>query len=1142
MRWLPAAACWGDAAPSLDETRTHAKCLRSVGSIREYFREYRARKRAKTDGAAAPGQDALPGGSSSAPTAAVSAPDCAQSLPSDVQRDGLPCSAAALSHQQLIKLAAQAAAAVALAAHRGPGGGGSGGGGGRGGTCAVGAEGGATALGSLRSLTAAGGAARDTTGAQLPRQLLAAAAAAGTRDPHQQPQQQQRGQPQHHEGAVRWAATENKAIDPGPSPTQAAAAAFAAAAAAALAAATSTGDKQPAAPPLPVVSSGDGASGSQGAAEQLRIGASAYPEGPSTTRVPDLGSSRGGSMERNGSRELPARPGTDGGVYPAAAAGYHNHHPHNHHSYHHHPYYAPEGMRDGSSGGAGGGGETYPRTYAYSEEHRAHRPQHQDAYASPYGHAHRRSPSSLPASARYDDTFAFHSPYYPHSLYPHHPAVRTWLSHQPSPLDPHHPPPRHLTPPQRYSPHPAGYSGGGAPVPLPLSQQLLAAYPTADGAAVVHITPRGGGALPRGPPSAPGAPPEGSTCPQQCYASPRHASQQQQQQHYQQQHQQQQQQPRVCQQDDVHRQQHPSAGGSRGSPREPSAAGGTPPPATSTRAVESAIADGRHGVADPSVGGTHRQAPVREAPAQVDTARAEASHQAAHDTPRPARRVSHSLGGHGDTPTATVPLATGPVPDPHPALQQHQPQPLPKADHHPIPAQCHVQAPATQHRQPVPTAQQQQQQRGPPPGYRVPGRAPPSLPHTGFRSTTSHHAPPGRSASCTDLRHSAAVVFPRPGGHSTPRGTHQPTSGAPVNNVGALPKLPPLQNDATLDDHRASGTGKGPASTTSRTSLTGHEQPQHGSLQHGSRQPQQQGAASGLSGPLDGACSAAAAALDGTAARARPDRLPASASTGGSHPSPAQQQPQPRASGPPALAQGDAAAVSAVAHVALVAGKVLEVHKGERYSEQQRRQPEPHIARPSHPAAPLSASESDGSPAVVGPAAPPAAMPATALTPPGPGRIAVSDSRTQATTIATGEVTAPQAARQANQDTEPCAAAAVAPASVPVSGAACSGRAAGAGGPGWGGQCPSLRSLLARSDGEVVPLLQGCSGEQLAGLLLRALAVVRQKREHEEHLMDQLSQVRGCCSVNHGTRTQPDRGGLLSSSLAYASRLQDTTL
>ena len=44
-----APLCWGGDAPSLDETRTHAKCLRSVGSIREYFRTYRARKKARQE-------------------------------------------------------------------------------------------------------------------------------------------------------------------------------------------------------------------------------------------------------------------------------------------------------------------------------------------------------------------------------------------------------------------------------------------------------------------------------------------------------------------------------------------------------------------------------------------------------------------------------------------------------------------------------------------------------------------------------------------------------------------------------------------------------------------------------------------------------------------------------------------------------------------------------------------------------------------------------------------------------------------------------------------------------------------------------------------------------------------------------------
>lgn len=36
---------WGEEKPSLQETRVHAKCLRSVTSVRDYFREYRAKKR-----------------------------------------------------------------------------------------------------------------------------------------------------------------------------------------------------------------------------------------------------------------------------------------------------------------------------------------------------------------------------------------------------------------------------------------------------------------------------------------------------------------------------------------------------------------------------------------------------------------------------------------------------------------------------------------------------------------------------------------------------------------------------------------------------------------------------------------------------------------------------------------------------------------------------------------------------------------------------------------------------------------------------------------------------------------------------------------------------------------------------------------
>lgn len=46
-RWYDAESdnAWGDAKPSLNETRVHAKCLRSVNSVRDYFREYRAKKK-----------------------------------------------------------------------------------------------------------------------------------------------------------------------------------------------------------------------------------------------------------------------------------------------------------------------------------------------------------------------------------------------------------------------------------------------------------------------------------------------------------------------------------------------------------------------------------------------------------------------------------------------------------------------------------------------------------------------------------------------------------------------------------------------------------------------------------------------------------------------------------------------------------------------------------------------------------------------------------------------------------------------------------------------------------------------------------------------------------------------------------------
>lgn len=36
---------WGDTKPTLQETRVHAKCLRSLPLVRDYFRNYRAKKK-----------------------------------------------------------------------------------------------------------------------------------------------------------------------------------------------------------------------------------------------------------------------------------------------------------------------------------------------------------------------------------------------------------------------------------------------------------------------------------------------------------------------------------------------------------------------------------------------------------------------------------------------------------------------------------------------------------------------------------------------------------------------------------------------------------------------------------------------------------------------------------------------------------------------------------------------------------------------------------------------------------------------------------------------------------------------------------------------------------------------------------------
>lgn len=36
---------WGETKPTLQETRVHAKCLRSLPLVRDYFRNYRAKKK-----------------------------------------------------------------------------------------------------------------------------------------------------------------------------------------------------------------------------------------------------------------------------------------------------------------------------------------------------------------------------------------------------------------------------------------------------------------------------------------------------------------------------------------------------------------------------------------------------------------------------------------------------------------------------------------------------------------------------------------------------------------------------------------------------------------------------------------------------------------------------------------------------------------------------------------------------------------------------------------------------------------------------------------------------------------------------------------------------------------------------------------
>lgn len=53
-RYMEAAdRTWGEIKPTLQETRVHAKCLRSLPLVRDYFRNYRAKKKVRPGTAAA---------------------------------------------------------------------------------------------------------------------------------------------------------------------------------------------------------------------------------------------------------------------------------------------------------------------------------------------------------------------------------------------------------------------------------------------------------------------------------------------------------------------------------------------------------------------------------------------------------------------------------------------------------------------------------------------------------------------------------------------------------------------------------------------------------------------------------------------------------------------------------------------------------------------------------------------------------------------------------------------------------------------------------------------------------------------------------------------------------------------------------
>ncbi|GFR43063.1 hypothetical protein Agub_g4070 [Astrephomene gubernaculifera] len=128
-----APSIWGAEAPSLEETRTHAKCLRSVGSIREYFRGYRARKRARHEdvGGAADGMGGLssptitaprsaPSASTPATTAAAAAASGLQNLQHLAAISSLLPQLSALNPVSLAQLQLAAAAAANRAAPSAP--------------------------------------------------------------------------------------------------------------------------------------------------------------------------------------------------------------------------------------------------------------------------------------------------------------------------------------------------------------------------------------------------------------------------------------------------------------------------------------------------------------------------------------------------------------------------------------------------------------------------------------------------------------------------------------------------------------------------------------------------------------------------------------------------------------------------------------------------------------------------------------------------------------------------------------------------------------------------------------------------------------------------------------------------------------